>query len=297
MTPRQAEDSIARGDWQALKAAISDMTPEGAYELLKLTAHGLRKAINLDAAVRAPDDLVGHIVQGGMAYFLSGRARGGALPNAMSETQTFDYISGLAMANDAIRRALRIDADSGLANAFFTGCAIDEFEEGQKDEAASLIAQAQGVPVSGYLNLVAARSEKWGGSHDDMFRAARSYFDPSRPGTAALIAKAHFERRLYYTAFDTSPDARHNYRTYFSPDVMDELNAASAAVLKAGSGDPAELRLANNWLALVFAWGNKNNAAVKHLDRIKGGEDPTIWSIMNNPGALKRRARGSWWPF
>lgn len=108
----------------------------------------------------------------------------------------------------------------------------------------------------------------------------------------ALIAKAHWERYLYYAAFDDAPDARQRAATYFRGDVMNDLREASQAILGARDADPAEQRLANSWMAFVFSRAEQYKSAVKHLDCIKGHNEPSVWRLVRgSPGMTKAMIR------
>ncbi|EGF90122.1 hypothetical protein ABI_31350 [Asticcacaulis biprosthecium C19] len=274
---------LRAGRWQAVKDTIAAASPEGAYELIKLLGYKIDPRTDLNPSVSDPDDTAGLILKGGLAFTLASRARNGAPPDQMSDGQVGDYFGGLTMANDALSRAWQMTG-SGLAAAFAMGCAINPLEDGQKARAEADLLGADGVPMSGYMNLMMALAEKWGGTHDDMFRVARSRLDPERPGSAALIARAHFERRLFYQAFDESADAAEQAEHYYRGSAGEEIGAASRLLLTARpGGDPAELRLAHSWLALAFFEGDRHQLAARHLDALKGYEDPTIWGLFNLP--------------
>lgn len=272
-------------DWQPLRETISAATPEEAYQWLKWVAED--SDINLSLkGLAADDDALGLTLAGALTYFFAIRVRAGALPQAMSEEQALSTYDGHEQARVLIDKALTLAPEDGLAAAFAMGSAIDPWDEDHKDRAEAVLYGARNVPMSGFMNLLSARAEKWGGSHEEMFAVARRPFDPDRPGAAALIARAHVERFLFYAVFDEAPDAKQQAGRYFSGEVIRELSDASDRVLGARAGDPAELQLAHGWLALSAVFiGQSRYAkrAVRHLQKLGGYIDPGIWGMLNIP--------------
>lgn len=286
---------VKKRQWQPIKAWLAQATPETAYERLKYLAYQIGPADIEGPIATLQTDHYGSVLQSALLYFLGGRARGGRLPGKMSDRQTFDYTYGLFAAHEGLIACLDANPDFGLAAAFEMGCAIDPFDDEHKDRAEAQLLRSTAVPLSGYMNLMMARSAKWGGDHATMFRVAHSRVDAARVGTFALIARAHFERRLFYMAFDEAPDASQRYHSYYDRDVMAELLDASATVCAASGQDAAEVRLADTWLAMTMMDAGKNRTAVKHLDRLGKFEDPTAWYIFNNAKMLRLMTRINAW--
>ncbi len=282
-------------EWQPIKAWLAQATPETAYERLKYLAYHIGPSDIEGPIVTSQSDHFGTVLRSALLYFLALRGRAGRLPGKMSDRQTFDYSYGLFAAHEGFIACLDANPDFGLAAAFEMGCAIDPFDDEHKDLAEAQLLRSASVPLSGYMNLMMARSEKWGGDHATMFRVARSRRDAARVGTFALIARAHFERRLYYMAFDEAPDASERYHSYYDRDVMAELLDASATVCTATGQDAAEVRLADTWLSVTMMDAGKNRTAVKHLDRLGKFEDPTAWYIFNNAKMLRFMTRINAW--
>lgn len=278
---------ISRGNWQPWKQQLAAMTPEAAYESIKLICDACPLGINLDGIVDSETDLIGLTLLGAMQFHIGKRHRGGAQASKVSDSQFENYFERQLQARDALEAALEIDRRHGLAATFNMAVAIDPWEEDQKAVAEARLLDAEAVPLSGYMNLLQAHLEKWGGSHEVMFRIARSRMLPEAPMQYALIARAHWERHLFYEAFDESPNAQELADNYFKgKKVLDELTTASDAILSAKTYDPAEQRLADSWLAFTLFAADQNKRAVRHLDRLKGHTDPGIWGILLFPTPL-----------
>lgn len=287
MNSGQAIAAISRGHWQALKTFVAQASPEAAYELIRMTYEACPMGLDLSGAVAGPDDLIGLTIAGAFLFGIGKRHRGMGQASAVGEKQAERYAQYLFEAKDALDAALAIDRRFGLAAAFNMAVAVDEWEDGQKDQAEAILLDARDVPLSGYVNLLQARLEKWGGSHADMFRIARSRMLGDAPAQNMLIARAHWERWLFYAAFDDSGRGPEMASAYYTGEVMDDLTAASEAILTAHS-DPAELRLAHGWLAFVLSEAGQHKQAVKHLDRIKGHNDSSVWFFKSTPPAVTK---------
>ncbi len=282
MTHGQTVAAISKGQWQPLKAFVAQASPEASYERIKMAFDACPMDLDLSGVVAGPDDLIGLTILGAFLMGIGKRHRGMNVAAAVKEKQAMLYMQHLFEAKEALDAALAIDRRFGLAAAFNMAVAMDEWEEGQKDQAEAILLDARDVPLSGYGNLLQARLEKWGGSHAVMFRIARSRMLSDAPAQNMLIARAHWERWLYYAAFDESDQAAEMAAAYFTGEVLDDLRAASEAVLDARS-DPAELRLAHGWLAFVLSEAGQHKRAVRHLDRIKGHNDPSVWFFGRTP--------------
>ncbi len=288
MKPRDALALAAAGQWAPYKAWLKTQTPEGAYESIKLVYEACPLDMDPRAAVDGDGDVLGLALAGALHFGIGKRHRGMDVAARLTEDQIEPYVAHQFWARDALDAALAADRHNGLAAAFAMAVAIDPLTEDHKAKAEAAVLDARDVPLSGYMNLLTAYLEKWGGDHDTMFRIARSRMRPEAPMQYALIAKAHWERYLYYIAFDDAPDARQRALTYFSGAVMDELREASRAVLAGRAEDPAEQRLANSWLAFTLSRAGRYKQAVPHLDRIKGHYEPSTWSVLRHPPGVSK---------
>lgn len=265
-------------NWKPTIEFINMNSNEAAIEALKFISNQLDTVKDFDAIIGARE--ASPVIFGALCFFLGGKARGGALPENMSEEQTEYYLSALIAGNEVIEVENAKNPKNGLIGSFLMGYAIDEISEGQKQDAEFKLRDCENVPISGYLNLVSAFCEKWGGSHDEMFYFARKYFNKSNPATGALIAKAHFERRLYISHFEEDPDNERRYEEYYNSPAKEELMSASELLLNSSSLDEAEFRLAHGWFALTLGMSGFYKQARKHLLKLNGFHDSGFWSIL-----------------
>jgi len=86
------------------------------------------------------------------------------------------------------------------------------------------------VPV--YRTMVRALSKRWGGSHEESLKMARTGMSKAGPGSdmAACLFWAHILVRTHYSAFDENLAAEKRYAHH--PAVVQELNAAFDAWIK-----------------------------------------------------------------
>lgn len=288
MKTRDVLAYAAGGQWAPYKAWLKTQTPEGAYESIKFVFEACPLTTDPRAAIDGEDDVLGLTLAGALHFGIGKRHRGGDVAANLTDDQVHPYMAHQFMAQSALDAALAADRHNGLAAAISMAVAIDPFEEDHKAKAEAVLLDARDVPLSGYMNLLTAYLEKWGGDHDTMFRIARSRMRAETPMQYTLIAKAHWERYLFYIAFDDSPGAHQAALTYFSGQVMDELREASRTVLGGRSEDPAEQRLANSWLAFTLSRAGRHRQALPHLDRIKGHYEPATWGVLRHPPVVSK---------
>lgn len=258
------------GQWQTLKAALRESTPQGAYEWLEMIGAGCPLTLSFDGCVESADDVLGLTIAGALLRSVGHRYRGSRSADETSETQFERYYSYLVQAKNALEQALNLDRHNGLAAAVYMLISTDPVEDGQKEIAEARLLDARNVPLAGYMNLLKANLEKWGGSHEDMFRIARSRLGKDPPLQSALIAYAHVERELFYSMFDESPEAAQLAKQYYQGAVLDGLRTASQIILKAHDVDPAEQKLADSWMIIALTYGGETKLALRHLRRQKG---------------------------
>jgi hypothetical protein len=187
-----------QGDWIELSEFILRSEPEHAYEAIKFVGYGLNPIQDLkkvvDIKIRYP------LLCSGLLFILAKKIRNGKMPSAMTEKESDFYTIALEESHDLIQSEISINSQSGLAATIFMSLAIDPLYEGMKDDAESILRNANNVPISGFLNLLIAKCEKWGGSHDEMFSVVTQFYDEDRPGSAALVARA-LRKVIVYGSF------------------------------------------------------------------------------------------------
>ncbi len=293
MKTRDAVALVRTGQWVACKQYLAGLSAEGAYESIKFLFEACPLDLDLSGVADGAQDVLGLTLLGALHFGVGKRHRGMGMASGVGDAQANRYFIHLLEAKDVLDAALSADRHNGLAAAFNMAVAIDAWEGDQKALAEARLLDAENVPLSGYVNLLQANLEKWGGSHDVMFRIARSRMRPETPMQYMLIARAHWERQLFYVAFDETPGARTLGARYFEGEPLQDLKEASRMILGHRDADPAEQRLANSWLALAMAAAGRNKLAVPHLDRIKGHDEPSAWGLFNGP-AWMTKAKIRW---
>ncbi len=267
--------------WKAFKARVSGAPPDEAYALV--TARGFRTGLSsgLDGLVAGPDDALGLAIAGGLLVFMAQRARGWRDAEKTSRRRWQRHFELLEHAADALTRSLRLDETSGLAAGFLARAAIHQDGE-DVDVAEAALERARRPPAAAFVNLMVARTPKWGGSEHAMWKTARRWAAAALPGSQAVIARAHYEQWLQFAAFDEAPGARQRAAAYWkSPEVMDDLITASDLALKATLpyGDRFNAHLADGWLGRVLVDARQPTRAARHLRRLGGYADPEVWTI------------------
>lgn len=271
------------GRWEDITSILNNSTNEEAYELIKFIAYSLDPSKDYKKVLESKN--INSILCGGILYFLAIKARKGLTPDLMSDKQIDLYESLLIGSYEIFESKLSLNSSSGLVAAFYAGLSINEIYEGMKSDADNIVRNAQNVPISGYINLLSSKSQKWGGSHAEMFAIANEFFDEKRPGTAALIARAHFEKVLYMEAFEENPNQDKLTNDYIS-QISEELFDASNIVLNSKINN-AELRFANGEFALTLGCLDLFRQASKHLSVLRNFHDPYIWSTLQNAKLFK----------
>jgi hypothetical protein len=286
--------ALASSDWDGLIALVRSHPAETAYIALRLLGNVAPLGVDLRPLI-ARGGLFDFTIAGALLTMRATRFRGLGMAEDVTEEQWELYIPTLAHAQELLAEANRMEPSLGLTAAWRVAAYVDADDE-DKDEAELALRQAVDVPVSGFSRLLTLRTEKWGGSHEQMWRVARGYADRDPPGTLGLIAKAHFEQWLYLANFDENPEAAARVETYFGePEVLGELEEASARVLAAEvPRDPRALLYADNCFALAFWVAGLPRQARPHLQRMGRHQDRSLW-LFGNPRLELVRARLSAW--
>jgi hypothetical protein len=291
---RKALALAASGDWDGLVAFARGLPPQSGYVMLQLLGEAAPLTTDMSPLIGKPDAMAltvaGAILQGRAIRF-----RGLDQAENVTDDQWEMYIPTLAHAQELLAEAVRREPQLGLAAAWRVTAFVDATEE-QKDEAEIALRRASGIPVSGLSRLITMRSEKWGGSHGEMWRVVEDYADAALPASLALIAKAHFEQWLWFSMFDEAPDGAEKADAYLQRgDVRNELLEASSRVLAADSSrDPRAILFANNAFAATLSAGGPAKDAKPHLQRMGRNIDRTLW-LFENPRVAVNLARARAW--
>jgi hypothetical protein len=276
---QQAVSLAKAGDWEGLASLVRGQPAQSGYVTIQLLAEAAPMSLDV-APLIGSGSALDLTIAGSLLHGRALRFRGLGMADDVAEEQWENYFPALAHAQELLARANRADPSSGLTAAWRITAFVDASEE-EKDEAELALRRARDVPVAGLSRLITMRSEKWGGSHEEMWRVAHEYARAEAPASLALIAKAHFEQHLWLDAFDERPAAKAEAADYFGdPSVLEELREASATVLAASEHtDPREILWADNAFASTFWAAKQPRLARPHLQRMGSNIEPSLWLI------------------
>jgi hypothetical protein len=273
---RRVQIGASPEEWASFKSYLGELPPEGAFVLLRVLGERLPLGIDVETAVNDASDVPGRIVAGAALMVRATRIRGMDTADRVEEQNWGSYFACRERAEQLLRYAVTSQPKNGLAAAWLMATAVDSDEE-VKVQVSGFLDEATNVPISGYSKLLSANTEKWGGSHDAMWKVAREYAVVRWPWTRALIAKAHYEHWLYLDMMDERPEARKEAEAYFQdPAIRDELLSISNAISTTRSDDPYEAVYAHDVLAAVLAEAKMTRAAAEHLRQVGKFGDPAL---------------------
>lgn len=280
---RRAQVSGSGEDWAGFKDCLKSAPPETAFVLLRVMGERLPLNLDPELAVATSSDADGLIVAGAALMVRATRVRGWDTADQVEEDSWAPYLACRERGEQALRGAVELRPENGLAAAWFMATAVDA-DDDVKSEAGEVLRGASDVPISGYSKLLSANTEKWGGSHAAMWEVARECARLREPWTQALIAKAHYEHWLYLDMMDDRPEAAREANRYFGdPAVRNELSEISAVIGNAATADVYEAVYAHDVLAAVLAQAKMSRAAAAHLRRVGKFGDPVLLT------------GGAWW--
>lgn len=265
--------------WDELKAHVRAVSAEEVYEGVSTAGRTAPAGLALDGLVTGPDDVLGLTLAGGFNRYMAWQLRGYATADQTSDSAIMRYVDKLQEAIDDLQAALALDPANGLAASFLASAAAESSPE-EKDEIGALLAQSRGAPPSGYMALLNAQAEKWGGSHAKMWETVHRYRDLDKPGTLALVARAHFEHHLYLLIMDERGAAQKEAERYYRDGRrLAELQAASDEVfVQRGPENLHAQRLADGWFARVLIQAGDTRRARRHLVRLGAHVEDWIWA-------------------
>lgn len=268
---------FANRRWAELKAQVQSVSAEEAYIGISAAGREAPDSIALDGLVEGPGDVLGLTIAGGFNRYRAWKLRGYATADQTSDAAMNRYIDTLRDALADLNAAVELDPTNGLAVGFLASAAADLPEE-DKEAIGNLLALARDVAPSGYMALLNAQTEKWGGSHAKMWETAHRYRDRAKPGTLALIARAHFEHHLYLSAMDERPAAQAEAKQYYrQTDRLTELQSAADESFMQSTDDIHARRLADGWFARALFDAEDRARARRHLVRLGRHVDDWIW--------------------
>lgn len=204
--------------------------------------------------------------------------RGGGRGKDVSEQQWQNMEGALVKAVNSLKPLLGDPAYGTEANARCIraakglGLSWDEL-----DTLLENMRQDGKLHLYGEIDYLVASCEKWLGSHDKMFEHAFAVAAryPHSPEAGAMMAAAHFERLLYYAAFDQDGAKAESYIT--DAKVLGELRTASRRVMSASSHDHPDYIVAHNIFAAAFYYFDCIADAKPHFDHMGEQVLPYPW--------------------
>ncbi|MFC7529779.1 hypothetical protein [Actinoplanes sp. GCM10030250] len=264
---RAAISRAAAGDWTAARdvvaAAGSDWELRGRRIGLLGGAATDGDAWLYDWLRAAPEDPAAVSIQASMLNSRAGDARGSA-PADQTSAEQFQAFAALSdAAAEVSRRAVALAGPYDptpyveLLDAMFADGRV------QSPEFRDVLAEARRrdpFHFDLHVTLVSLLCEKWYGSHEQMFQAARevSAAAPAGSNTVMMPFLAHFEYAMREFSWNKSTgQSVADTAMYFQrPEVQRELDAC-AAKWRAGPHGPSRAMTCRNWLALYYFLSNR----------------------------------------
>ncbi len=299
---QQAKDvtaDLARGDLTSL-ISLLESCQEGAWDDRDFFAEILCDKVPWEGIERLveeyPEDPLVYLVRGFAGVEQAWIARGRGTSDTVSDEDQETFEAFLSGAQDDLMKAAALDPDDPtpwaklihVANGLGLNRKVAErfFEEATTREP---------THHSAHRAMLNYLTEKWNGSHEEMFAFARQAGVKAPVGSdlKALIIMAHIERWLYFT-FDNDKKGVNRYLK--NKETLNECRQAHAQSL----GSP---NLRNRW-STIFA---RNVAAFwfylvddkkrtrTEIGLIQHGWTQTPWRYWNDPE--KAYAEAAEWAF
>ena len=292
-----ALQAARRGDWQQAAALLSatgdaDVRYERLWILARESVHDSQWVEEWFAA--RPADPAVHTVRAELAMQRAWAARGGAYADQTSEQQIRAFFTGLGQAERLAEKAAELAPDDPSPWATLVQMSRgqqvsqEEFERRVQE----LFARAP-HHVQGSFAVVDTLTEKWMGSTDVMFGAARELAAEAPDGSAVCLAPvvAHIEHHLHLETGRGGPGSAAKHMT--SGPTRTELRACAERWMRGPDGTPmpGARSYAHNLVAYAFWLADEPDAARPHLEAIGRGLHEWPWQYSGEPGEVLGVAR------
>ncbi|GAA1406973.1 hypothetical protein [Catellatospora coxensis] len=272
---RAARDRAIAGDWAAVRHLMDATGRDWELRSRRLSVLGSaagRSPRWLDAWEAAvPDDPTVAILRADALLDQAGEARGSksARNTSREQFQEFERLSHLAA--QASRRALELNPDDPYPWATRMDTMFANGRRQREEFAAAMEESVKRDPFNfeTHLSAVSFLCQKWYGSHEQMFAAARgpAAAAPAGSSVTMLPLLAHFEYALREYGFDSRAESLAAKAEYFHRrDVIQEIDWCAAKWRAAGEprlvGRGITLR---HWLALANFLGGHDRKGTKAL--------------------------------
>jgi hypothetical protein len=145
---------------------------------------------------------------------------------------------------------------------------------------------------TGAMFALQSLAEKWSGTHDEMFAFARELSASAPTGSPlhSLVPLAHYERWLYFGAFEGDNKGQRKY--FETPAVQRELQAAwsqgpGSTAFRRGRFGPTQVAL----FAFAFTLGRDQARAKEAFEKLGPVVTPTPWASQGEPAEIFKTAR------
>ncbi|MEV4343188.1 hypothetical protein AB0J83_01725 [Actinoplanes sp. NPDC049596] len=258
---RAARDRAMAGDWAAAAHLLQDTGPDWELRSRRLAVLGIAAGHApqwVDAwEAAAPGDPSVAILRANGLRELAQQARGAASARNTSAEQFREFHRLSALAAEAGERAVAMNPadpypwvtrmDAMVANGHQH---LEDFQVALKEAT-----DRDPYHFDAHLRAVSFLCEKWYGSHEQMFAAARGPAAAAPAGASVVMLPllAHFEYALREYGFETRAESLAAKSEYFRrPEVMQEI--AWCAAKWQAAGEPRLIACGvtlRHWLALA----------------------------------------------
>ena len=231
-----------------------------------------------------PESAHAHIVLAQQLIEWAWEARGGGTADTVKEKDFEHFFARLLMAEELLAKAVELDNTNPepFALLLVSGNGL-QVERDELDARFTELVRRSPSHHSGHSNMLYAITEKWGGSHEDMFKFARENANNSPQGSPlnSLIAQAHIEYWSYIKMFEDDYYGALNY--ICSKKVQTELKAAyKRSILhpnyRASILEPDYCGL----FTMAFYLGRRHKLAKDAMQRLNGTSSPYPWYYMSD---------------
>ena len=300
---RAARDAAAAGDWTAARDVMAAAGTDWGLRtkrMFTLSAADSNEWL-ADWLMKEPDDPAAATLHAATLFNRAADARGSASAKNTSAEQFASFHALAEASAEASGRAIAL-VDPGdpaahiqLISAMFADGRVrtPEFQE-TVDEAK----RRDPHNFELHQTVVSLLCEKWYGSHEQMYAAAREVAAAAPEGSSAVMIPylAHFEYAMREHCWDTraKPALAAAAKHFKRPDVQRELDAL-AAKWRAGTPVPGRGMTCRNWLALYYWLAGRRpeaRAVFEEIGPYYGGS--MGWGYFHRGGAAGFEAARAW---
>ncbi|GIF03399.1 hypothetical protein [Actinoplanes siamensis] len=272
---RGARDRATAGDWTAAPHLLHATGRDWELRSRRLAVLGIAAGhaphwVHAWEAAMPGDPTVAILRADGLNE-LAGQARGGASARNTGPEQFREFHRLSALAAAAGQRAAELNPEDPYPWVIRMGAMLAHGHEHQDDFRAALGEAVARDPYhfEAHLTAVTFLCQKWYGSHEQMFAAARGPAAAAPAGASVVMLPllAHFEYALREFGFETRAESLAAKMEYFHrPEVIQEISWCAAKWRAAG--EPRLIARGvtlRHWLALANYLAGHDRAGTRTL--------------------------------